>query len=86
MPVEKPKDKGEVRYSVGIMMGFVDISNGFVIGAAERVVKARTVHRVPAGQRGDAAYAKSIRCVPWQPNPDEVAESVPVKRGPNSQC
>ena len=67
MPVEKPKDKGEVRYRVGILMGFVERSDGFVIGAAERAVKARTFHRMLAGQRGDAAYAKSIRCVPWQP-------------------
>ena len=31
-----------------------------------------------AGQRGDARYAKSVRCVPWQPNPAEAAEDEPV--------
>ena len=31
-----------------------------------------------AGQRGDARYAKSIRGVPWQPNPAEAAEGEPV--------
>ena len=48
------------------------------LGTPEREVKARSVHRTPAGQRGDARYAKSIRGVPWQPNPAEVAEGEPV--------
>ena len=52
----------------------MDRSDEVVIGTTGRVVKARTVHRMPAGQRGDAAYAKSIRGVPWQPNPAEEAE------------
>ena len=78
MPMEKTKDKGEVRNCVGIMLGLVDRSDEVVIGTAERVVKARTVHRMPAGQRGDAAYAKCIRGVPWQPNPAEAAEGEPL--------
>ena len=78
MPMEKPKNKGEVRNSVGIMLGLVDRSGEVVIGTTERVVKARTVHRMPVGQRGDAAYAKSIRGVPWQPNPAEAAEGEPL--------
>ena len=64
MPMEKPKDKGEVRNCVGIMLGLVDTSDEVVTGTTERVVKARIVHRKPVGQRGDAAYAKSIRGVP----------------------
>ena len=68
MPIEKPKDKGEVRNCVGIMLGLVDRSDEVVIGTTERVVKARTAHRMPVGQRDDAAYAKSMRGVPWQPN------------------
>ena len=47
--LEKPKDKGENRNRVGIMLGLVDRSDEVVIGTTERVVKARTVHRVPAG-------------------------------------
>ena len=47
----KPKDKGEVRNCVGIMLGLVDRSDEVVIGTTERVVKARTVHRMPVGQR-----------------------------------
>ena len=47
-------------------------------GTAEPVAKARTVHRMPAGQRGDARYAKSIRGVPWQPNPGEPVEGEPL--------
>ena len=78
MPVEKPNDKGEVRNRVGIMLGLVDRSDEDVIGTTERVVKARTFHRMPAGQRGDAAYAKSIRGAPWQPNPADVAEGEPL--------
>ena len=78
MPIEKPRDKGEVRNCVGIMLGLVDRSDEVVIGTTERVVKARTVHRMPVGQRGDAAYAKSIRGVPWQPNPAEAAEGEPL--------
>ena len=33
---------------------------------------------MPVGPRGDAAYAKSIRGVPWQPNPAEAAEGEPL--------
>ena len=33
---------------------------------------------MPVGQRGDAAYAKNIRGVPWQPNPAEAAEGEPL--------
>ena len=68
MPMEKPKDKGEVRNCVGIMLGLVDRSDEVVIGTTERMVKARMAHRMPVGQRGDAADAKSIRGVPLQPN------------------
>ena len=75
MPMEKPKNKGEVRNCVGIMLGLVDRSDEVVIGTTERMVKARTIHRMPVGQRGDAAYAKSIRGVPWQPNPAEARAS-----------
>ena len=39
----------------GVMLGLVDRSDEVVIGTNERVVKARTVHRMPVGQRGDAA-------------------------------
>ena len=53
MPMEKPKDKGEGRNCVGIMLGLVDRSDEVVIGTTERVVKARTVHRMPVGQRGE---------------------------------
>ena len=71
-------DKGEVRNRVGIRLGLVDKSDEVVISTTKRVVKVRTVHRMPAGQRGDAAFAKSIRGVPWQPNPAEVAEGEPL--------
>ena len=56
------------------MLGLVDKSDEVVIGTPERVVKARTVFRMPAAQRGDARYAQSIRGVPWQRNPADVAE------------
>ena len=39
--VKKPKDKGDVRNRVGIMVGLVDRSDDVVIGTTERVVKAR---------------------------------------------
>ena len=41
-------------------------------------MKARTVHRMLVGQRGDAAYEKSIRGVPWQPDPADAAFGVPL--------
>ena len=65
MPIGKPKDKGEVRYRVGIMLGVVDRSDEVITGTPKRVVKARAVHRMPAGQRGNARCGKSIRAVPW---------------------
>ena len=61
--------KGEIRNRVGIMLGLVHRSNESVAGTTERAVKARTVHRLPAGQQGDARHAKSIRGVPWQSKP-----------------
>ena len=78
VPADKPQNKGEVRNRVGTMLGLVDRSDEVVIGTTERAVKARTVHRMPAGQRGDAAYAKSIRSVRRQPNPAEVVEGEPL--------
>ena len=42
------------------------------------LVKPHTLHRMPVGQQGDCAYAKSIRGVPWEPNPAEVAEGLPL--------
>ena len=51
------------------------------VGTTERVVKARIVHRMLGGQRGDARYAKSIRGTQWQPNPAEAAEGEPFVRG-----
>ena len=78
MPIEKRKDKGEVRYRVGIMLVLVDRSDEVVIGTPERAVKAGTVHGMPAGQRGDAGYAKSIRGASWQPNPAQTDEGEPV--------
>ena len=71
---EKPKDKGEVRNRVGIMFGLAGRSDEVVVGTTERVVKAR---HMPIGQRGGATCAKSIRGVPWQPNPAEEAEGKP---------
>ena len=53
-------------------------SDEVVIGTTEREVKARTVHRKLAGQRGDARCAKSLRGVPWQPSPAEAAEGEPL--------
>ena len=44
---------------------FVDRSDEIVIGTTERVVEARTVHRMPAGQQGDAS-------APWQPQPRQL--------------
>ena len=78
MPTGKPEDKGEVRNLVGIMLGLVDRSDEVVIGTPVRQLKARTVHRMPAGQRSDDRYAKSIKSVPWQPNPSKAAEVEPV--------
>ena len=53
-------------------------SDEVVTGTAERVIKAGTVDLMPAGQRGDARYAKSIRGVPWRTNTTEAAEGEPL--------
>ena len=79
--MEKPKDKGEVRNRVGIMLGLVDRSDGVVIGTTERVLKARTVHRMPVRRRGDATYAKCIRGVQRQPNPAEAVKESAIGHG-----
>ena len=50
---------------LAFVLGLVDRSDEVVIGTSARMVKARIVHRMVAGQRGDAAYAKSIRGAPW---------------------
>ena len=45
-------------------LGLVDRSDKVLVGTTEGVVKVRVVNRMPAGQGGDAACAKSIRGVP----------------------
>ena len=48
--IEKPKDKGETHYCIGIMSDLVDRSGEVVVGGAiERVVQARIVCRMPGG-------------------------------------
>ena len=42
MPMEKPKDKGEVWNCGDIVLGLVDRSDEVVNGTTERMVKART--------------------------------------------
>ena len=80
MPAEKPKDKGEQRNMTGVMLGLVDRSDEIIVGTKERTVKARTVHRMPSGQRGDAQFVKSIKGVPWQPNPRDASQEDPLPR------
>ena len=75
MPLEKPRDKGEARNRVGIMLGLVDRSDEVVTGATERV-KARSVHRVPAGH--DAMPRTRRASEAWKPNPAVVAEGEPL--------
>ena len=60
------------------MLGLADRSDEVVIGTTGTVLKARTEHRMPVGQRDDATYAMSIRGVPWQPNPAEAADCEPL--------
>ena len=74
MPMENPRTRVRSSNRVGIMLGLVVRSDEVVVGTTERVVKVHIVHRMPVGKRGDAMYAKSIRGVPWQPNPAEAAE------------
>ena len=80
MPIEKPKDKGEVGNRVSIMLGLVDRSAEVVVGGTrdrtvgrEETGRISAVQRGPFGQWGDARYANNVRGVPWQPNLAEVA-------------
>ena len=65
---------GVVRKGVGIMLGFVDRSDEVVVRTTERIVKARTVHRMPAERR----VMPGARKVSEVPSPAEVAEGEPV--------
>ena len=60
------------------MLGLVDRSDEIVLGTPKRAVKARTVHRMPAGSGVMPDMRKNIRGVPWQPNSAEAAEGEPV--------
>ena len=71
VPIKKPKDEGEIQNCSGIMLDLVDRSDGVVVGAIVRVVKARTVFRL---QRGDARDARGTRGVPWQQTAAKIAE------------
>ena len=68
MTIEKPKDNDEIRNCMGLVLDLVDKSDEVVVGALERVIKARTVRRMLEEQRGDAKDMKSARGVPWQRN------------------
>ena len=72
MPIEKPKDKGEVRNCLGIMLGLVDRSDEVVIGTTERVVKARIgsevmllTQRASEVCRGNRIHLKQPRPSRW---------------------
>ena len=64
MPMGKPNSKGEIWNRVGIMLGLADRSDEIVIGTTERVAKARTVHRMPAGQRRVSEACRGKRILP----------------------
>ena len=75
-------DKGKVLNRVGIVWGVVDRSDEVVDGTRrdrpvgrEETDRRSTVQRGPVEQRGDARHARSVRGVPWQPNPAEVKAS-----------
>ena len=78
MPIEKPKDKGEVRYRVGIMLGVVDSLTKLSLERQSEQSKLAVCTACRQGSGGDARHAKSIRGAPWQPNPAEAAEGEPV--------
>ena len=56
-----------------IILNLVDRSDGVVVGATDRVVKARIVHHAPKEQRDGARDMRSVRGVPWQQTSAETA-------------
>ena len=61
VPLEKPKDKGEIQRCMDPTRCLVDRSDEVVVGTIRRVVEASIVHRMLEEQRGDARDTKSVR-------------------------
>ena len=71
MTIEKTRHQ---LYANTIMLNLVDRPDEVVVGMADRVVKARIVHRVPKERRDGARDTRSVRGVPWQETSAEIAE------------
>ena len=75
MTIEKPRVlEGKVDANT-IMFDLVDRLDEVVVGANDRVAKARIVHRVPKEQRGGARDVRSTGNESWQQTSAEIAES-----------
>ena len=74
VPMEKPKDKGERRHCIGIVLGLVDRSDKVVAGTIEKSCQSTVGRRMPEAQRGDARDTMSVMRVPWQQSSAKSAE------------
>ena len=70
----KQKSRLEDRWLEGLFLGVQDRSDEVVVGTRDGVYKARTVRRLDPVQRRDAALAREMRGLPWEPIPGEPSE------------
>jgi len=59
---------------MGLFLGVLDRSDEVLVGTRDGVFKARTVRRLDDLQRRDAALAREMRGMPWEPIPGEPSE------------
>ena len=60
-------------------MGLMRKSNEYKLGTSEGIVKARTIRRLPPGQRADADGFSKLVGTPWKPVPGAVEGDVEIR-------
>ena len=69
----------DVKFLYGIFLGARAQTDECIIGAAEGVVRARSIKRLPGAERWRAEEVLSIKGTPWAPGGDEVEQAIPVR-------
>ena len=71
----------EARMEHGVWLGLRTRTDEDIIGTPFGITRARTVDRLPEGQRWDAAYLASMRGTPRQPTPGRNSYLIPARPG-----
>ena len=76
MPAKDRKNKLDSAWKDGVFLGQRTVSGEFLVGIMEGIMRPRTVHRVPKGNRW-ADNLEFVTGLPWKLNDDhEPGEEV----------